>query len=252
MEFKQKNVLITGGTKGIGKATAMAFAERGANVGMVYSSDDAVARNSLSQLKKGNHSLFKFDVSDDDHAEKLTEAYLEKYSTIDILVNNAGVAMDHEIDRVNFEEWKEAWNKIITTNLLAVANLSYLISLNMIQKRNGRIINISSRGAFRGEPSMPAYGASKAGLNALSQSMAKSLGRYNIGVSVVARGFTETNMGVNTLSAAEKESLQAESPFGRMAKPEEVANVILFLASEKSLYLSGAIIDVNGASYLRS
>jgi NAD(P)-dependent dehydrogenase (short-subunit alcohol dehydrogenase family) len=122
----------------------------------------------------------------------------------------------------------------------------------MINSGGGRIINVSSRGSFRGEPTKPAYGASKAALNAMGQSLAKRLAPHQIYVGTVAPGFTETDMGAVTLTPIERENLLRESPFKRMAQPEEVAHAILFLASKEAAYCSGTIIDVNGASYLRS
>ena len=252
MEFKNKNVLITGGSRGIGRATAISFAKKGANVAINYRSDDLAAQETLSLLKAGNHTLHKFDISEKHGSEELINDFIKEYSTLDVLVNNAGIAIHHEIDKVDFNDWSNAWLKTINVNLLAVANICYWASKQMIKNGGGRIINVSSRGAFRGEPNMPAYGSSKAGLNSLSQSLAKSLAKYNIGVGVVAPGFTNTDMAVSTLTNKEKESLIAESPFKRMAEPDEVAHAILFLASEKSLYTSGTIIDVNGASYLRT
>lgn len=252
MEFKNKNVLITGGSKGIGRATAIAFANKGANVAINYRSDDLGAKETLSLLKKGNHILLKGDVSYEGMPEILVNDFTKKYKTLDVLINNAGVAIFHEIDKVSFEDWKDAWQTTINTNLISVANLCYWASKEMIKNNGGHIVNVSSRGAFRGEPNMPAYGSSKAGLNSLSQSLAKSLAKYKIGVGVVAPGFTNTDMAVSTLTSKEKESLLDESPFKRMAEPDEVAHAILFLASEKSLYSSGTIIDVNGASYFRT
>lgn len=252
MEFKNKNVLITGGSRGIGRATAIAFAKKGANVAISYKSDDLAAKETLSLLKTGHHALYKGDISEKHGTEQLINIFIKEYNTLDILVNNAGIAIQHEIDKVNFNVWSNAWLKTINLNLLVVANMCYWASKHMIKNEGGRIINVSSRGAFRGEPNMPAYGSSKSGLNSLSQSLAKSLAKYNIGVGVVAPGFTNTDMAVSTLTNKEKESLLAESPFKRMAEPDEVAHAILFLASEKSLYTSGAIIDVNGASYLRT
>jgi len=252
MEFKNKNVLITGGSRGIGRATAIAFSKKGANVAISYKSDDLAAKETLSLLKTGHHALYKGDISEKHGTEQLINIFIKEYNTLDILVNNAGIAIQHEIDKVNFNVWSNAWLKTINLNLLVVANMCYWASKHMIKNEGGRIINVSSRGAFRGEPNMPAYGSSKSGLNSLSQSLAKSLAKYNIGVGVVAPGFTNTDMAVSTLTNKEKESLLAESPFKRMAEPDEVAHAILFLASEKSLYTSGAIIDVNGASYLRT
>lgn len=122
----------------------------------------------------------------------------------------------------------------------------------MKQNGGGKIINISSRGAFRGEPGQPAYGASKAGLNALSQSLAKALTEDNISVFAVAPGFTKTDMGLNSITEEEKDKLVQESPFKRMAEPEEVAHAIVYFAQPGSEYSTVAILDVNGASYLRS
>jgi len=140
----------------------------------------------------------------------------------------------------------------LQTNLFAAANLSFLAAQQMMETNGGHIVNVSSRGAFRGEPSQPAYGASKAGLNAMSQSLAKKLAPYGVYVGVVAPGFTETDMGTATLTKDEKENMLNETPFHRMARPEEVAHAIMFLASKDAAYMSGSIIDVNGASYLRS
>lgn len=252
MEFKNKNVLITGGSRGIGRATAIAFAKKGANVAINYRSDDLAAKETLSLLKGRNHTLYKADISEKHVSAELINDFIKKYNTLDILVNNAGIAIQHEIDKVDFYDWTDAWLKTINVNLLAVANICYWASKQMIKNEGGRIINVSSRGAFRGEPNMPAYGSSKAGLNSFSQSLAKSLAKYKIGVGVVAPGFTNTDMAVSTLTSKEKESLLDESPFKRMAEPDEVAHAILFFASEKSLYSSGTIIDVNGASYLRT
>ncbi len=252
MKFKNKNVLITGGSRGIGKATAIAFSQRGANVAINYKSDDKSAQETLALLDEGEHILLKADIDNENSAQKLINDFVDKYGKLDILVNNAGISIFHEIDKVDFNEWKDSWKKIIDTNLLATADMCYWASQHMIKKGGGRIVNVSSRGAFRGEPNQPAYGASKAGINALSQSLAKSLAKHSIFIGVVAPGFTDTHMGTSFLTKSEKKLLMDESPFKRMAKPEEVAHAILFLASEGAEYTSGAILDINGASYLRS
>ena len=252
MRFNNKNILITGASRGIGKTTAIAFAKEGANVGINYCDNDEAANETLSILKGSKHALLKYDISDAAQAEALVIDFVTKFGSIDVLVNNAGVSNFHPIDEVDFSSWQESWNRILGTNLVAVANLCYCASKYMIESKSGRIVNVSSRGAFRGEPLQTAYGASKAGLNSLSQSLAKALGKYNIMVNVVAPGFTETDMGLDFLSEKEKESLLSETPLRRMARPEEVANGILFLASEGSEYTTGSILDINGASYLRT
>ena len=251
MNFKDKNVLVTGGSKGIGKATALEFAKRGARVGINYSADDKAAEETLKELGGDEHKLFKADIADEAAAEKLIEDFVSDFGSIDILVNNAGVAQLHDIKKISYAYWKESWRNIIDTNLMAMANLCFCAAQYMMKNGGGRIVNVSSRGAFRGEPNMPAYGASKAAVNSLSQSLAKALAPHKIYVNVVAPGFTETDMATATLTEAERESLMKDSPLGRLAKPEEVAYSIVFLASEGAEYTTGTIIDVNGASYLR-
>ena len=122
----------------------------------------------------------------------------------------------------------------------------------MMERGGGRVVNVSSRGAFRGEPETPAYGASKAGLNAMSQSMAQALAPYGIFFYIVAPGFVKTDMASSLLSGPEGEGIRLQSPLGRVATPEEVARTVVFLASEAPDFMTGAIVDVNGASYLRS
>jgi len=252
MEFKNKKVLITGGSRGIGKATAIAFADKGAKVGVNFKSDFENANKTLNLLKGKGHHLFQYDISDKQAQKDLIQDFISTCGSIDILINNAGISIEHDIEKVNFDQWSTAFEATFQTNLFAVANLSYLAAKEMKISGGGHIVNVSSRGAFRGEPTKPAYGASKAALNAMTQSLAKRLAPYNIYLGVVAPGFTETDMAKETLTPAERENLLRESPFKRMAQPEEVAHAILFLASDAAAYSSGTIIDVNGASYLRS
>ena len=252
MDFTNKNVLITGASRGIGKATAMAFAEKGAKVGLNYRSNDEAAELTLKELSGEGHQLFKRDISQKQETQALIDDFVKAFGRLDVLVNNAGISIFHEIDSVDFDHWTEAWEKTFETNLFAASNLCYWTAKTMMKTGGGHIVNVSSRGAFRGEPTKPAYGASKAALNSMSQSLAKKLAPHNIYVGVVAPGFTETEMAAKTLTPEERENLLRESPFKRMARPEEVAHAILFLASDGAAYSSGTIIDVNGASYLRS
>ncbi len=252
MNFQNKNILITGASRGIGKATAIAFAEKGAKVGVNFRSNQEEAEKTLTALPGDGHQLFQQDISEKNGPESLIQNFVDHYGQLDVLVNNAGISIFHKIDEVDFEHWTNAWEGTFKTNLFAVSNLCYWGAKAMMKTGGGRIVNVSSRGAFRGEPTKPAYGASKAALNSMSQSLAKALAPHKIYIGVVAPGFTETEMAAITLTPAERENLLRESPFQRMAQPKEVAHAILFLASEGAEYSSGTIIDVNGASYLRS
>ena len=182
----------------------------------------------------------------------MIDAVVAGAGRLDILVNNAGIYEDHPLAEVSYEEWQASWQRVIDANLIGAANACYCAARHMIALGGGRIVNVSSRGAFRGEPTGPAYGASKAALNAMSQSLARYLAPHNISVGVVAPGFVQTDMAREALSGQSGVEIRAQSPFNRVARPEEVAYAVLFLASEGAEFMSGAIIDVNGASYLRT
>jgi len=158
----------------------------------------------------------------------------------------------HPIADVTYEERQEAWRRTLAVNLVAAANASFLAARHMVATGGGRIVNVSSRGAFRGEPEAPAYGASKAGMNAMGQSLAVALAPFGVTVTTVAPGWVETDMANAHLKAARGEAIRAQSPLGRVATAEEVAAAVLFLASDGASYAGGAILDVNGASYLRT
>jgi NAD(P)-dependent dehydrogenase (short-subunit alcohol dehydrogenase family) len=252
MDFSRKCVLVTGGSRGIGRAVSTAFAARGARVAVNYLSNDAVAEDTIASLEGGPHLMVKGDVCDPESARVMVETVIESFGALDIVVNNAGTYLYHRLEEVDYDEWQQTWQKVLATNLVGPANVSYCAARHMIEHGGGRIVNVSSRGAFRGEPEGPAYGASKAGLNAMSQSLAQRLAPHGIFVGVVAPGFVDTEMSTRVLATPEGESIRAQSPLGRVAKPEEVAHAVLFLASEGSEFSTGTIIDVNGASYLRS
>jgi NAD(P)-dependent dehydrogenase (short-subunit alcohol dehydrogenase family) len=252
MNFKEKVVLITGGSRGIGKAVANDFAEHGASVVFTYSSDDKAAQETLSGLPGDSHLTIKADIRYAQESKTAVSLVIQKYNRLDILVNNAGVYIPHPIAESTFEDWEDAWEKTLSVNLFGPAHMTFFAVREMIRLGGGRIVNVSSRGAFRGEPDHPAYGASKAALNSFSQSMARALGKYHIYVSVVAPGYVETPMTTELLKGQAGIDIRNQSPLNRVAKPEEIAHAILMLASEGSEYMTGAILDVNGASYLRS
>lgn len=253
LDFTRKNVLITGGSRGIGRACAQLFSELHANVIVTYKTDRSEAERTLELLSpSGKHRAFQMDVSDPSAVENFFNEVIKNFGTLDVLVNNAGIFVEHKIADVSFSEWQQAWNDTITTNLTGVSNLCYFAGRHMMENKAGKIVNISSRGAFRGEPDHPAYAASKAGLNALSQSLALALGKYNISVGVIAPGFVETDMTTSYLNGAAGDLIKQQSPMNRVATVEEVARLVAVFASEGLEFMTGGIIDLNGASYLRS
>jgi 3-oxoacyl-[acyl-carrier protein] reductase len=252
MDFSDKRVLITGGARGIGRAVAQAFAARGARVALSYHSNHEAAQETLATLLGGTHVVIPGDIADAEVAAEVVKHAHDDLGGLDIVVNNAGVGGHHPLEATSYEDWQAAWQRILAVNLLAPANISYCTARYMIEHGGGRIVNVSSRGAFRGEPEQPAYGASKAALNAMSQSLAQKLAPYDIFVGVVAPGFVETDMAALRLAGPEGEAIRQQSPLGRVARPEDVAHAVLFLASPGAEFSTGTIIDVNGASYLRS
>ena len=251
MDFTSKKVLITGGSRGIGRACAQAFAERGAQVAINYVRNADAANATLGLLPGNGHILAQANVAAPTAVEGLIAETVQGLGGLDIVVNNAGVSQYHSITDVGFDEWQASWDKIINLNLRAPANVIYWATQYFREHGGGRIVNVSSRGAFRGEPEMPAYGASKAGLNAMTQSLAQKLAPENIYLGVVAPGFVETEMVTHVLEGERGDGIRAQSPLGRVAQPEEVAYAVIFLAAEESKFSTGTIIDVNGASYLR-
>ena len=252
MDLSNKVALVTGASRGIGRAIAQQFADRGAHVAVHYHTNQKAAQLTLSSLTGGQHIIVQADLSNHDSARNLVDAVIRDMGRIDVLVNNAGIFELHPIPNLSYEGWMAVWNRTLGTNLLGPANVSFCAIQYMMKQGGGRIVNVSSRGAFRGEPEAAAYGASKAGLNAMGQSMARALAPHNIFVFTVAPGFVETDMVAVFLSGPEGDTIRNQSPLGRAARPEEIARTVLFLASEAPEYLTGCIVDANGASYLRS
>ena len=251
MDFSGKYVLVTGGARGIGRAIVEAFAQRGAGIALHYNTNRNMAEDTLASLKGDNHLLLQADITEPASVQQMIETITHRFGALDIVVNNAAVFIPHPLQETDFRHWQEAWQHTLAVNLTAPANVCYWAAQYMIKHGGGRIINISSRGAFRGEPDAPAYGASKAALNAMSQSLAQKLAKHDIFVGVVAPGFVETERVAHRLTGAEGEAIRNQSPLGRVARPQEVAQAVLFLAAEGSEFMTGTIIDVNGASYLR-
>ncbi|MEU8773888.1 SDR family oxidoreductase [Streptomyces sp. NPDC048606] len=248
-----RGVLVTGASRGIGRAVAAAFARQGDRVAVHCSAPGPDAEATLAALEGEGHVLLAADLADPARVEALADEAEERLGGVDVLVNNAAVMVAHPPATTSYARWQEAWRRTVDVNLFGAANLSHRVARHMIDGgRPGRIVNVGSRGAFRGEPDHPAYGATKAALHALGQSLALALAPHGIAVASVAPGFVATERVAGRLEGAEGAGIRAQSPFGRVAEPEEIASAVLYLASPGAVWSSGAILDVNGASHLRT
>lgn len=246
------SILITGASGGIGRATAAQCANRGARIGVHYNGNRRAAERLLTELAGEGHRMYQCDLADPDAAEQMIARANDDLSGLDVLVNNAAIFEGHTIDEIDYRTWQESWRRTMDINLTGSANLSFLASKLMIGRGGGRIVNVSSRGAFRGEPRSPWYGAAKAGLNAMGQSMAQALGPKGVFVYTVAPGFVETEMARTVLESQDGDAIRRQSPMARVARPDEVANAICYLAFDAPEFMTGCIVDINGASYLRT
>lgn len=252
-----RGVLVTGASKGIGRAVAEAFAAGGDRVAVHFHADRAAAEAVLAALPGSGHVVLGADIADPDAARRLADEAESSLGGVDVLVNNAGVATSaanaHRVTEVSYADWQRAWRRNLDVNVAGTANLSYCVARHMVARGvPGRIVNVGSRGAFRGEADHPAYGASKAALHALGQSLALSLAPEGISVTSVAPGFTETERVADRLDGDAGADLRGQSPFGRVGRPEEIAAAVVYLASPEATWASGTILDLNGASHLRT
>lgn len=250
--FDGKVVLVTGGSRGIGRAVCRRFADAGARVAVHYRADLEAAEATLASLAGDGHVTAGADLADAAACAGLVAQTVEALGRLDVLVNNAGIFEEHRVDEIDYAGWQAAWQRTIATNLLGPANLIHQAVPHLEAAGGGRIVNVSSRGAFRGEPGHPAYGASKAGLNSLGQSLAQALAPRGIYVTTVAPGFVETDMAASVLDGPQGDAVRGQSPLGRAATPDEIARLVVFLATPGTEYATGAIVDANGASYLRT
>jgi 3-oxoacyl-[acyl-carrier protein] reductase len=256
-----RRALVTGSSRGIGAAIARALAGSGHRVA-VHCRADTTAADSVAAalpaaagLPDGGHAVVTGDIADPRQAADLVGAAVAALGGIDVLVNNAGVYAHQPIDATSYEDWQASWRRIVDTNVHGSANVTWCVTDHLLSRPAGpagaRIICVGSRGAYRGEPTAPAYGAAKAALHAMAQSLAVALAPHGIAVVAVAPGFASTEMAESVLSGPAGDSIRAQSPFGRVAEPDEVASAVAWLASPAALWASGAVIDLNGASYLR-
>ena len=248
-------ILVTGSSRGLGRAIATRFAEGGDRVAVHHRESVALADQLAAGLPGDGHVVVQADMADPAAVRDMVDTAADRLGGLDVLVNNAGifagVNRPHPVFDTSYDEWQLMWRHTFDVNLFGAANAAWAAAQHM-RDGGGRIINVSSRGAFRGEPEQPAYGASKAALNAMSQSLAVALAPYGIAVAAVAPGFIETDMTNEHLKAERGDAIRAQSPFRRVAQPDEIAAAVHWLASPEAEWASGAILDLNGASYLRT
>lgn len=243
LDLSNKNALVTGGTRGIGRAMVEAFAAAGARVAFTYRSSTEEAEAFKKELaSQGVEALaFQSDAASFDGAQETISAVLEAWGSIDVLVNNAGITRDGLMIRMSEEDW----DAVIGTNLKSVFNFSKAAYRPMMKQRSGKIINISSVVGVMGNAGQANYAASKAGIIGFSKSLAKELGSRGVTVNVVAPGYVATDMTA-ALSEKAQEAMLGSVPLGRPATPADVANAVLFLASSAADYITGHVLQVDG------
>ena len=243
MDLKGKNCLVTGGSRGIGKAIALTLAGMGANVAVTYSRSADAANEVVKEIEKGGGKgmALQADATDFTKAEEVISKIVEEWGSLEVLVNNAGITQDNLILRMS----EENWDAVINTNLKSIFNYSKAATKPMMRARGGSIINIGSVVGISGNAGQSNYSASKAGMIGFTKSFAKELASRNIRANVVAPGYILTEM-TEKLDEKVLEAIKTETPLGRAGNPDEIANVVAFLASDMSSYITGEVIRVDG------
>ena len=238
-----KLAIITGGTRGIGKQIALTFAKEGYNIAINYRTENEDLKNTKKEIEENNVKCFTFqgDVTDFKDCEQFVKQIVEEFGNIDVLVNNAGITRDTLLMRMKEEDFKQ----VIDTNLIGTFNVTKNVISYMMKARSGRIINISSVVGISGNAGQTNYSASKAGIIGFTKSLAKEVASRNITVNAVAPGFIETQM-TDVLKEDIKEEIAKKIPLKRMGTPQDVANVVKFLASNDSSYITGQVINIDG------
>lgn len=241
--MKDKIAIITGASRGIGKACAYRFALEGATVVINYNSSSCAADEIVSDILEngGNAIAYKCDVSDIHSVEKMVSEVIAKFGRVDILVNNAGITRDN----LSVAMTEEEFDSVISINLKGAFNCVRACLPYMMKKRYGRVINVSSISALHGNPGQVNYSAAKAGLIGMTKSLAKEVGKRGVTVNAVAPGFIDTDM-VTGMDEGIRENIIKEIPLKRFGKANEVADLVAFFASEKASYTTGSVINIDG------
>jgi len=243
--------LVTGASRGIGRAIAQQLAARGLRIALHYRGNRAAADETLHSLAGDGHALFAADLGQAEAPQQLFEAVLKAYGRIDVLVNNAGMFEMHPIGEVDYATWQDMWQRTMALNLFAPANLTFLVGRHQRDHGGGRIINISSRGAFGGQVTTPAYSASKAALNSMGHSFAAALGRAKVLVFTIAPSWVDTDMAAPHIHGARYDKVRDAIPVGRVNTAEDVATATTWLALDAPETMTGCILDMNGAVLMR-
>jgi 3-oxoacyl-[acyl-carrier protein] reductase len=243
IDLTDKSALVTGGSRGIGRAIALRLATQGADVAFSYKGNEVAARETAREIQGlGRRALaVQGDVSDIDAADTVVKAALDAFGKIDILVNNAGITRDDLIMRMS----PEAWREVLETNLFGAFWMTKAVTRPMLKARSGRIINITSVSGQAGQTGQANYSAAKAGLIGLTKATARELASRSITVNAVAPGFVLTEL-TQELPDPLKEEITARTPLGRFGTTEEVANAVAFLASDEAAYITGQVLAVDG------
>lgn len=238
-----KVALVTGSARGIGREIALTFGKNGATVIVNYNGSKEKAEELVSLIEEqgGKAAALQCDVSDNEACKEMIDQILKEFGRVDILVNNAGVTRDNLIMRMSEEDY----DLVLNTNLKGAFHTIRHLSRSFLKQRSGKIINISSITGIMGNPGQANYAASKAGLIGLTKSVAKELGSRGICVNAIAPGFIETDM-TNALGEETRTAYEKQIPLGRLGKPQDVAELALFLAGSGSDYITGQVISVNG------
>jgi 3-oxoacyl-[acyl-carrier protein] reductase len=241
--LNNKSVLVTGASRGIGRAIALYFAKNGAKVAVNYSGSEAKANEVVEEIKANGGTAFaiKADISNSEDVSNMIKSVIEQFGSLDVLVNNAGITRDNLLMRMKEEDW----DAVINTNLKGVFLTTKAVTRQMMKQKQGRIINIASIVGVSGNPGQANYVAAKAGVIGLTKTAAKELSSRGITVNAIAPGFIETDM-TGKLEEGIKEDMLRNIPLARFGQPDDIAAAALFLASDSSSYITGQTLHVDG------
>ena len=245
--LKNRTAVITGGSRGIGKAIAIKMAQNGANIAIVYAGNEEAANETRKQAETNGTKVetYQCDVADYQASKTICETIIADFATVDILVNNAGIFKDNLLLRMSETDFDD----VISVNLKGAFNFTKHLTRPIMRSKSGRIINITSVSGMMGNPGQANYSAAKAGLIGFTKTIAKELAGRNVTCNAIAPGFVETDMTAD-LAPAVKEYIDAAVPFKRMGSAEEIANAALFFASDMASYITGEVLQVDGGLYI--